>query len=557
MKKMIIATLAMALMLSCTVGMFAAALGTSETDEVPVSDEAPTTAEAPLTAGNMAVGYVFLSGEPSGVLPLADGSLLVADTYYKIVWRIADGVPEIYAGRLGVVGLNGEPIGGYNDAEFDNAAFMSPWGLAPFLDGYAVTDTENHVVRFIDPGREIVRTAVGTGKPGYADLRGTNAAFNRPTGITADSSGNIYVADTGNHVIRRVNTNGNVTTYAGSKEGCLNGSRGEAAFREPTGVFWQSGALYVADSGNHRVCKIEDGVVSTVCGGSEAKTGDAFYEGGYVDGEIGAAMFSNPQGIVVAPDGKIYVADTGNGSVRVIDIENGRVRTISRSSSDKMYPVSPRSLTMQDSRLYIGDVFARTLYSLPTGGKSFTDVNPEDWFYEAVVFASLNGLFEGVSDTELAPYGTMTRGMFATVIGRVCRILRPGSVIRGDSAFNDVQPGQYYSNSVAWAADNGIVSGTSADTFSPNANITREEMASLLYNFAELMQLDTSVGDGERLSAFPDSDRAASWAVDALAWASAHGIINGSDEGLLTPEATATRAQAAQIFLNFFQRLDL
>jgi len=301
---------------------------------------------------------------------------------------------------------------------------------------------------------------------------------------------------------------------------------------------------------------IKDNIVSTISGGSEEKTGDAFSEGGYIDGNIDVAMFANPQGIAVTSDGKIFVADTGNGSIRVIDTENSRVGTLLRSASENVYPVSPRALAIQDDRLYVGDVFARTLFSLSMGGKDFTDVDSGAWYYEAVAFVSSNALFAGISDTEFAPQGTMTRGMFVTVLSRACRIVWPGAVIRGGSTFWDVLPSQYFYNPVAWAADNGITSGTGIDTFSPNTNVTREEMALLLYNFAKFMEFDIAGDDGGKFNGFPDSDKTSTWAVDALSWAVAQGIINGTDDGMLMPKDTATRAQAAQIFLNFFKQLD-
>ena len=124
-----------------------------------------------------------------------------------------------------------------------------------------------------------------------------------------------------------------------------------------------------------------------------------------------------------------------------------------------------------------------------TNGKlPFTDVRESDWFYEDVAFAYENGLFAGTSDTTFSPNASMTRAMLVTVLYR----LEGQPAVNGRSGFSDVQYNGYYEDAVTWAADNGIVNGTSASTFSPNANVTREQMAAILYRYAQYKKYNTA-----------------------------------------------------------------
>ena len=120
-----------------------------------------------------------------------------------------------------------------------------------------------------------------------------------------------------------------------------------------------------------------------------------------------------------------------------------------------------------------------------------------------------------------------------------------------ETRFTDVKADRYYAGYVAWAVENGIVLGTSETTFSPNASVTREQMVTMLYRYANYLGMDTT-GSGDALNQFPDASDVSTWAEAAMAWATDRGIINGTEKGLL-PRATATRAQCAQIWMKFGQ----
>lgn len=176
---------------------------------------------------------------------------------------------------------------------------------------------------------------------------------------------------------------------------------------------------------------------------------------------------------------------------------------------------------------------------------SFGDVKDDDWFSEAVKYVVSQGYFKGISDTEFGPYQSMNRAMFVTVLGRMSGV----DVSKyANEKFTDVPAGSYYEGYVVWAAEQGIVQGTSDTTFSPDAAVTREQMAAFLYRYAKYLKKDVSTsGD---LSGFQDAASVSNWAVSAVQWAVGQGIITGTDRGL-EPAATANRAQVAQIIYRF------
>ena len=184
-----------------------------------------------------------------------------------------------------------------------------------------------------------------------------------------------------------------------------------------------------------------------------------------------------------------------------------------------------------------------------TNGKlPFTDVRESDWFYEDVAFAYENGLFAGTSDTTFSPNASMTRAMLVTVLYR----LEGQPAVNGRSGFSDVQYNGYYEDAVTWAADNGIVNGTSTTMFSPNANVTREQMAAILYRYAQHKKYNTAASSG--LNGFTDHASVSGYAAASLEWAVAEKLVNGS-AGKLMPTGNATRAQVAAILHRFVENV--
>lgn len=179
----------------------------------------------------------------------------------------------------------------------------------------------------------------------------------------------------------------------------------------------------------------------------------------------------------------------------------------------------------------------------------FTDVADSDWFCSAVRYAYERGLVNGTSATEFSPNGTITRGMIVTILYRL-----EGEPNAADSGFSDVAPDRWYSAAIGWAAANGVVNGYADGRFRPDDSVTREQMAAILYRYAGTKQLDRSA-DAD-LSVFSDHTVISGYALDAMKWAVDRGLIQGMGGGLLSPQGSATRAQAATILMRFCEALD-
>ena len=178
----------------------------------------------------------------------------------------------------------------------------------------------------------------------------------------------------------------------------------------------------------------------------------------------------------------------------------------------------------------------------------FNDVSESEWFYEAVKYVYDNGMMNGVSDTSFAPYSNLTRGMIAQVLYNL-----EGKPAVSGSAYTDVAADQWYNDAVNWAAQKGIVTGYGDGTFGPLDNITREQMAAILYRYAQYKGYDVSAkGD---LTAFTDGNTVSDWAKDAMSWAVGTALFNGKGDGILDPTTTATRAEVAKILMTYCENV--
>lgn len=181
----------------------------------------------------------------------------------------------------------------------------------------------------------------------------------------------------------------------------------------------------------------------------------------------------------------------------------------------------------------------------PVSGLPFGDVKTADWFYNDVKYVYEKGMMAGTAADVFAPNATTTRAMIVTILYR----LEGSPAVTGTGAFVDVPAGQWYTDAVNWAAANQIVKGTSATTFAPNDSITREQMAAILYRYAQYKGYDvTKKAD---LSGYSDNGQVSAYARDALAWANAAKLINGVTNTTLAPQGNATRAQVSAILHRF------
>lgn len=179
------------------------------------------------------------------------------------------------------------------------------------------------------------------------------------------------------------------------------------------------------------------------------------------------------------------------------------------------------------------------------GNMNFTDVKSGDWYYNAVEYVYTNGIMAGTSTTKFSPNSTLTRGMVVTMLYRVEK--EPS--VTAANRFSDVKNGDYYYDAVRWAAHNGIVNGVTDTTFAPNTNITREQLAAILYRYADYKKMDTAAT--KALTGYPDASSVSDYATTAMKWAVTKGIISGDNAGKLNPKGTATRAEAATMFQRF------
>lgn len=294
------------------------------------SAQVVTTLAGSATTSSNGTGAGATFDQPNGIAADSFGNIYVAESGADVVRMISTGgVTTSLAGNSMVAGAN--------NATGTSALFHTPTGAA--VDSSAniyIADKNNCTIRKVTSGG-VVTSFAGSFSCGYGDGTGTASTFNTPSAIAIDTSGNLYVADSGNNVIRKITSNGVVTTLAGSvgNAGTTDGTGTAAKFNNPTGIAVDSsGNIYVADTGNHTLRHITSSGVVTTFAGTAGTAGN-------LDGIGTAATFNGPTGIAVNPaTGAIYIADTGNGLVRKMD-SSGKVRTVVGAGSAKDISLTP------------------------------------------------------------------------------------------------------------------------------------------------------------------------------------------------------------------------
>ncbi|WP_339317897.1 stalk domain-containing protein [Paenibacillus sp. FSL R10-2734] len=265
----------------------------------------------------------------------------------------------------------GQGAEGYIDDKSGKALFNHPTYTAVDSKGNIyISDTDNHVIRKIKNGE--VYTFAGTGIAGYKDGQPNTAQFNAPGGLAVDSNNNVYVADTLNHVIRKVTPEGIVTTFVGqqgSNGAYLDGAVALAKFNEPVGlVFDETGNLYVADSGNQMIRLIKGDKVETFAGkATSVDPVTGYMTGGFHNGDRLSALFNRPRGLAYA-DGVLLIADSLNHRIRAIQ-KDGRVITVAGQATsgdqvgalDKVMFNQPSGVAITSGNLYVTDTLNNKL----------------------------------------------------------------------------------------------------------------------------------------------------------------------------------------------------
>ncbi|MFR1072378.1 MAG: S-layer homology domain-containing protein [Flavonifractor plautii] len=259
----------------------------------------------------------------------------------------------------------------------------------------------------------------------------------------------------------------------------------------------------------------------------------------------------------------VSVEDTDNGSVEVSPTRASKGSTVTVTvKPDEGYELDELTVTdkngdsvkltdkgdgkytfkMPASKVTVEAVFT----AAKVEGLPFTDVTSGDWFYDAVAYVYDKGMMEGTTDTTFAPTMNLTRSMIAQVLYNLEE--RPEAP--GAAGFPDVAAGAWYADAVNWAAARGIVKGYDTGAFGPEDSVTREQLAAILYRYAQAKGYDTTQG-GMAVREFSDSASISDWAQEAMAWAVNAQVLSGKGNGVLDPQGTATRAEVAQMLMNF------
>ena len=265
----------------------------------------------------------------------------------------------------------------------------------------------------------------------------------------------------------------------------------------------------------------------------------------------------------------VSVEDTDNGSVKVSPTRASKGSTVTVTvKPDEGYELDKLTVTdkngdsvkltdkgdgkytfkMPASKVTVEAVF--TAVEPEPEGLPFTDVTSGDWFYDAVAYVYDKGMMEGTTDTTFAPAMNLTRSMIAQVLYNLEE--RPEAP--GAAGFPDVAAGAWYADAVNWAAARGIVKGYDTGAFGPEDSVTREQLAAILYRYAQAKGYDTTQG-GMAVREFSDSASISDWAQTAMSWAVNAQVLSGKGNGVLDPQGTATRAEVAQMLMNFVEHV--
>ena len=344
-------------------------------------------------------GTMAMFNNPVALVITSTGVAYVIDDFNSCIRKVAtDGIVSTFAGNV---------TAGYVDGQGATAYFNNPKGIAIDVAGNIyVADTYNNRIRKIT-STGVVTTIAGDGTAGYLDGQGTTAKFNNPYGLTVDTAGNIYVADTKNNRIRKISTTGLVTTVAGYiLSGYVDGASTVARFKNPQGITIDNatGILYVVDTTNNRIRKIAtDGTVSTFAGSYA----------GYSDGQGTLAYFNNPIGITIDGSGNLYIGDYYNSVVRKID-NTGLVSTYAGSGVSQFldgignvasfyYPVGVAADTL--GNVYVADSYTQRIRKITSlAPYTITPILPI-----GISFNTTTGVLSGIP-TEIKATTTYTIG---------------------------------------------------------------------------------------------------------------------------------------------------
>ena len=275
-------------------------------------------------------------------------------------------------------------------------------------------------------------------------------------------------------------------------------------------------------------------IVITYAGGGSSSSGG------------GGSASGKPSASVSGSGGKVAVAS--NGVVTITPDQGYQISKITVNGKEVNIPANGKLTGLgKDDKVVV--TFEKIPEEKPgTSTTPFTDVAKNAWYADAVQYVYENGIMDGTSAASFSPNATTTRGMIVTMLHRL-----EDTPPAASSGFTDVAVGAWYADAVAWAAKNGVVNGVSAASFAPNTAITREQLAAILYRYAQLKGYSVSVSGN--LSGYADASQISEYAVAAMQWANAAGLITGNTANTLNPRGHATRAEVATILMRFIEKM--
>lgn len=255
--------------------------------------------------------------------------------------------------------------------------------------------------------------------------------------------------------------------------------------------------------------------------------------------------------LTITPD-KGYVVD----KIEIVDLEGDKIDAKKVEDEDNEYTfrmancdVTVTVTFKEEGKTEDKEETNETEETTTPETVAFSDVSESDWFYKGVSYVVENGMMNGVGENQFAPNAPLTREMLAVVLYNMEK--QPEST--GVNPFADVKADMWYTDAIVWANANGIVAGYDDSTFGLGDSITREQLAAILYRYAQMKGYD--VTEKADLTGYADSAAISGYAVEAMQWANANGIVNGMTATTLAPQGTATRAQVATMLMNFCENV--
>lgn len=382
------------------------------------------------------------------------------------------------------------------------ATFTNPHGFSPFT----ISMTSQAVAQIGETKYTSLQDAVNAVENnGTIEIVGGNKDY---TATISGSSKTIKVKNSLTNGNIKVTVNGESKTIEPSKDATF-------TYTKPS-----SGGSSGGSSSGKTTYKVTTSAVNN--GGVNASPSNA---------EKGATIT-----ITLSPD-KGYKLDK-------LTVTDGSGKTVSTvKKSDTVY-----TFTMPASAVKVGVSYVKATET-PSETK-FNDVSANDWFASAVDYVTGKGMMNGTADNTFSPKANTTRGMVVTVLYRLEN--QPST---SAASFTDVASGAYYANAVAWANANGIVSGYGSGKFGPNDKVTREQLAAILYRYAQYKKYDVSVGEDTNILSYNDAQSISTYAIPAIQWACGAGVVTGKSGSKLDPKGNATRAEVAAMLMRFCENV--